>query len=95
VTEDRLHRASRWKAFYDEEDGLGEAIAMLRRSYFERAAELTVKDGEQLMKLALADKILAEIDAYVRNVGHIGAIEAARRHMARIEELPPAKRRWI
>lgn len=95
MTEDPIHRASRWAAFYDEPGGLGEVIQGMRREYFERHASLGLSDQDKRYALSLADKALAEIDRHIRAIVETGKIEAHRDHVKRIEKLPAAQRRWI
>lgn len=71
-------------------------IAAMRRSYFERAAQLKPGDVDGLMALSLADRICGEIDGQVRAIITEGEIAAAERARAdRIAGLPEAMRRRL
>lgn len=89
---DPKHRADRWKAFYEEEGGLREALEGIRRAYFERAADLGVKDVEGLQKLSIASKLVEELDRHVQNIIASGRLAVEQEeHLARIKKVG---RRW-
>ena len=91
-----IHRAARWQAFYDEDGGLKEVLAMLRQAYFDRAGELMPNDTAALLKLGMAAKIVEQIDAHVRHILTAGKLEqAAQDHADRIARLPEARRRFL
>jgi hypothetical protein len=88
MTEDPLHRATRWKAFYEEAGGLDDVLSALRRAYFERAQSLGAKDTDGLLKLSIADKIAAELDAHIRYIIDGGKIEQDRKaHVERVRKV--------
>jgi len=96
MSEDAIHRAARWQAFYDEDGGLKEVLAMLRQAYFDRAADLMPNDTAALLKLGMAAKIVEQIDAHVRHILTAGKLEqAAQDHADRIARLPEARRRFL
>ena len=85
---DPRHRADRWRAFYEEEGGIRDALEILRRAYFERAAELPVKDTAGLQKLSIASKLVEELDRHVVNIIASGDIAGQQKqHLARIEKV--------
>lgn len=85
---DPKHRADRWRAFYEEEGGIRDALELLRRAYFERAAELPVKDTAGLQKLSIASKLVEELDRHVVNIIASGDIAGQQKqHLARIEKV--------
>lgn len=85
---DARHRADRWRAFYEEEGGLRECLTILRRAYFERAAELGVKDTAGLQKLSIASKLVEELDRHAQNIIASGDIAGQQKeHLARIEKV--------
>lgn len=93
---DPVARGNRWMAFYHEEAGLQEMLQLLRRGYFEKAAQLKPGDIDGLMALSLADRIIGEIDGQVRliiAVGEQAAVERA--HADKIAALPEAMRRRL
>lgn len=88
MTEDPLHRASRWQAFYDEDGGLDDVLSGLRRAYFERAQTLGARDTDGLLKLSIADKIVGELDAHIRFIIDGGRIEQDRKaHVERVRKV--------
>ena len=95
MTEDKLHRAGRWKAFYEEEGGLRDVLDGMCHAYFERHASLKVNEHDKQYALSLANKVARELDAHIRSIVETGKLEAHRDHARRIEQLPAAKRRWI
>lgn len=95
MSEDKLHRAGRWKAFYDEEGGLRDVLDGMCQAYFERHASLGVKEHDKQYALSLANKVARELQAHIVAIVETGKLEEHRAHARRIEELPAAKRRWI
>ena len=96
MSQDPIHRANRWREFYEEEGGLAAVLGTLRRAYFDRAAELMPNDTAQLLKLGMAAKIVDQIDAHVRHIMTAGRLEqAAQDHADRIARLPDARRRFL
>lgn len=88
MTEDPLHRANRWEAFYNEEGGLDDVLSGLRRAYFERAQSLGARDTDGLLKLSIADKIVGELDAHIRFIIDGGKIEQDRKaHVERVRKV--------
>ena len=51
MSEDAVHRANRWREFYEEESGLRDVLDTLRRAYFDRASELMPNDTASRMPL--------------------------------------------
>jgi len=96
MSEDPIHRAGRWREFYEEEGGLKDVLETLRRAYFERAGELMPGDSAALLKLGMAAKIVEQIDAHIRQILSAGRLEqAAQDHAERIAKLPEARRRFL
>lgn len=69
-------RGQRWEVFYGEEGGLGDMIANLRRSYFEKVGSLKPGDTESLMALGMADRIAREIEREVLTIIETGKLRA-------------------
>ncbi|MGR4893352.1 hypothetical protein ACIPPQ_20195 [Sphingopyxis sp. LARHCG72] len=81
-------RSDRWRAFYQEEGGLHDMLTDLRRAYFERAADLGVKDTAALLKLSIASKLVDELDRQISAVISAGDISAQQdEHLARIHRV--------
>jgi len=96
VSEDAVHRAHRWREFYEEDGGLREVLDTLRRAYFDRASELMPNDTSALLKLGMAGKIVAQVDEHIRHIIAAGRLEqAAQDHAERIARLPEARRRFL
>jgi hypothetical protein len=96
MSEDVVHRANRWREFYEEDGGLRDVLDTLRRAYFDRAAELMPNDTSALLKLGMAGKIVAQVDDHVRHIITAGRLEkAAQDHAERIARLPEARRRFL
>jgi len=96
VSEDIVHRANRWREFYEEDGGLKEVLDTLRRAYFDRAGELMPGDTSALLKLGMAAKIVEQVDAHIRHILTAGRLEqAAQDHAERIAKLPEARRRFL
>ena len=95
MSEDAIHRANRWREFYDEDGGLKDVLDTLREAYFARAGELMPGDTAALLKLGMAAKIVEQIDTHIRQILSAGRLEqAAQDHAERIAKLPEA-RRWF
>lgn len=96
MSEDAIHRAARWQAFYEEEDGLREFFNEMRTAYVAKAGALMPNDTAALLKLGLATKLVDEIEAYARQKIDAGKIAlAAQDHAERIARLPEARRRFL
>ena len=96
MSEDIVHRANRWREFYEEDGGLRDVLDTLRRAYFDRASELMPNDTAALLKLGMAAKIVDQVDTHIRHILTAGRIEqAAQDHAERIAKLPEARRRFL
>lgn len=94
MSEDPIHRAARWQAFYHEEGGLGDCIRDIRRAYFERYCD--AKTDEERKALSIVDKGLAQVDAYFVNIINGGKVQqAAQDHADKIARLSEARRRFL
>lgn len=67
-------RGQRWQAFYDEEDGLRDMFASLRRDYFEKVGALSPGDTDSLKALAMADRVAREVERKVQSVIETGKL---------------------
>lgn len=85
---DAVARGQRYQAFYEEEDGLRDMIAALRRDYFEKVGQLTPGDTAGLQALGMADRIAREIERKVQTVIETGRIRANdRAHAEKISNI--------
>lgn len=73
---DAIARGQRWQAFAEEEGGLYDMIASLRRDYFTKVGQLSPGDTDKLLALGMADKIAQEIERKVQSVIETGRIRA-------------------
>ena len=81
-------RSDRWSAFYAEDGGIRDALIKLRQAYFERAADLGVKDTAALQKLSIASKLVEELDRHIQNIIASGSVAAQQdQHLTRIERV--------
>jgi len=96
MSEDPIHRATRWHDFYHEDGGLREVLQTLRQAYFDRAADLMPSDTSALLKLGMAAKIVDQFDNHILAIITAGKIEqAAQDHADKIAKLPEARRRFF
>lgn len=96
MIDDPVLRARRWALFYHEEGGLKHILDEIGRTYIERMSAVEPWETEKLSKLAMANKIVGQLDACVRDILNAGKVEnAAREHVKRLEALPHAKRRFL
>jgi len=91
-----IHRANRWREFYEEDGGLKDVLDTLRQAYFDRAGELMPGHTGALLKLGMAAKIVEQVDGHIRHILTAGRLEqAAQDHAERIAKLPEARRRFL
>jgi len=96
MTDDPIHRATRWHDFYHEDGGLKDMLDTLRDAYLDRAAALMPNDTAALLKLGMARKIVGEIESHVLSIFDAAkVISAAQDHADRIAKLPEARRRFL
>ena len=82
---DAIARGHRWEQFYSEEGGLGDMIQGLRRSYFTKVGDLKPGEYEALRMLAIADRLVRELEREVLAVIESGKLAVNHRdHTARI-----------
>lgn len=83
-----IARGARWEAFYAEDGGLRDMIAILRQSYFEKVGTLKPGDTKSLEALAMADRIAREIEREVQRVIETGKLrENEARHVNKIASI--------
>jgi len=63
-----VQRGIRWQQFYDEDGGLADMIAILRREAFEAAQEAGAKDDQTRLAWMLQDRAYRQLDNKVRAV---------------------------
>lgn len=96
VTEDPIHRANRWKPFYAEEGGLKDILAYIGETYLKRMSQVEPWETEKLAKLAMANKIVQQVDAMVQAIINDGKVEEhAQKRVKQIESIPHARRKFI
>ena len=75
---DAVARGQRWEAFYNEQGGLADMIAALRKEAFEAAAEIDPREANLIYNGAIADRNLRQLEQKVRAVVANGQIAAKR-----------------
>lgn len=91
-----IKRGQRWKLFYEEDGGLRDILATIGRTYIDRMSDVEPWEADKLSKLAMANKIVGQLDNVVREIIASGQVaEHSKAHTKKIESLPAAKRRWI
>jgi hypothetical protein len=87
---DAVERGMRWEAFYNEEGGLADMLAGIRKEAFEAAAELDPRETNLIYNWAIADRNARRLEQRVRNVIASGKIEADSRN--RIQASQPSRK---
>lgn len=96
MTEDALQRGRRWVAFYEEEGGLRDMLDLIGQTYISRMSDIEPWETNKLAKLAMANKIAAQLRGLVLDVIGSGDIAAAaKKRREQIEALPERKRRLL
>lgn len=96
MRENDTARGRRWAAFYEEEGGLRDMLALIRSTYVERMSDLEPWETDKLAKLAMAGKIAGQLDGLILSIINDGRIEeAATEHRRKIEALPARKRKLL
>lgn len=93
---DAVAKAHRWMNFYNEEGGIGDLIAAIRKEYFEAIGSLVPGNTAGLEALAMADLIARKLDGAIKLIIETGDLERrAQEHAAKIAALPLAQRRRL
>lgn len=96
MNDETVMRGRRWAAFYKEEGGLKEILEAIGQTYIARMSVVEPWETDKLSKLAMANKIVGELDGCIRKIVADGEIaHNAIEHTKEIEKLPYAKRRWL
>lgn len=85
---DAVARSQRWEAFYREEGGLADMIALARREAFEAYSDCRPGDVAEKDYLAATDRCWRQIEARVRNVIAAGQLELKRAEQLEAMNLP-------
>ena len=89
-------RGRRWSLFYTEEGGLKDILAEIGKTYIARMSMVEPWETDKLSKLAMANKIVGELDTCIRKIIADGEVaHHAVEHQKKIEKLPAAKRRFL
>lgn len=97
---DKLIRANRWKAAYNDEGGIKDIFDKIREAYFRRAGKLDVTLSPELRmaaleRLSFASNVLDMVEDHIRAYVDDGKLEEANALSAeKIEGLPPQRRKW-
>lgn len=91
-----VQRGQRWTTFYKEDGGLKDILAEIGKTYIARMSVVEPWETDKLSKLAMANKIVGELDSCIRKIMADGEVaHHAIEHQKRIEKLPAAKRRFL
>lgn len=89
-------RGARWKAFYDEENGLKDMFGTIRATYLDRLAKTEPHKVDQLQILALAHKVTQQVEDMVTAIIANGEFaQASKEYTSKIQAIPEAKRRRL
>lgn len=97
MTDDEIiARGRRWALFYNEDGGLKDILEHIGQTYIQRMSSVEPWEADKLSKLAMANKIVGQVDTVIREIIAAGQVKGhAVEHVRKIESLPAAKRRWI
>lgn len=94
--EEVIRRGQRWALFYNEEGGLHDILTSIGTEYLKRMSVVEPWETDKLSKLAMANKIVGQLDNCVREIIAAGQVKShIANHINKIENLPASKRRWI
>lgn len=79
---DAVARGERWQSFYNEQGGLRDMLAELRREAFEAAAELDPKDTDKIYYWATADRNIRRLQQRIEAVVITGKVQLAQAEQA-------------
>jgi hypothetical protein len=92
----KVARAQRWKAFYEEDGGIGDMFARLTLDLTQRAAAIEPWETDKLKKIALSFALARELHGMVKGVVADGQLaEHVNERANRLANIPDAKRRFI
>lgn len=94
--EQRIARAARWQAFYQEAGGLKDMIDALRETHLDALTMVEPWDEPRLRKIGLSMAMVKQLEQTIRNIMADGRIEEhAAAHAERLAEIPERKRKWL
>jgi len=93
---DPILRGNRWRAFYNEDDGLKDMLATIKATYLERIAACNPMDVEQLRVLATAHKVTTQLEGMVRAIiDGADVAQASKEWTTKMQQIPAAARRFM
>ena len=96
MNDDTVLRGRRWTTFYKEEGGLHDILEAIGQTYIARMSQVEPWETDKLSKLAMANKIVGELDGCIRKIMTDGEVaHHTIEHTKELEKLPYAKRRWL
>jgi hypothetical protein len=96
MNDETVMRGRRWTTFYREDGGLNDILEAIGQTYIARMSQVEPWETDKLSKLAMANKIVGELDGCIRKIMADGEIaHNAIEHTKKIEKLPYAKRRFL
>ena len=92
----KVARAHRWKAFYEEEGGIGDMFARLTLELTSQAANVEPWETDKLKKIGLSFALTRQLQAMVAGITADGQLaEHVAERANRMANVPEAKRRFI
>ena len=83
---DAVARGQMWEQFYNEEGGLKDMVATIRRGYFEQASAIGHRDNDKLYEFAVADRQARELEREILRIIASGkAAQQRQEHLDREE----------
>jgi hypothetical protein len=93
--EEKIARGKRWKAFFDEPEGLRDMLGTLRLARFAEMEKTPFHQAWTFANLAIAAEMAREMETYIQEIITGGNIaEAAKRAAERQAAIPDYKKRW-
>lgn len=94
--EEKIRRANRWKAFFEEPEGLRDMLGALRLSRYKLMDEAQPWELPKLANLALGAQVARELEVMIQEIITSGKVaENAKAAAERMAALPDYKRRWV
>lgn len=96
TSDERIARAQRWRAFFEEPGGMAEMLKAMRATHLEALSLVDPWDTDRLKKIGLSMAMVQQLEQTIRSIMADGTIAIhAAEHAERIQALPDRKKRWI
>lgn len=88
-------RGQALRRLYEEEGGVGEILQALSTEYLNRLSAVEPWETDKLAKLAIARKVVEQVDNALKAIMADGVVaDRARESARKIEAIPIRRRRW-